>query len=327
MLIPMGTGDPGSLSAIDTTSLAEERITEELRKEDDRGVEQRKEMVDLKEREADEAREKAAVRREAAEEQEKKAAGEKKAVEEEKRQIAQERQNPEADQEELDRRERQNQEREEAAEKQESEAVRQREEAQEQEEFAEKKAEEAQKERESIAEDQQALIGNKGTVPELPAAGAFGALILNPNSPLGRMVKINLNDWRELKSSALNTVNTRTIILMGGKIIAIAGENRGNGAIRLVEIDGDSLELVKQGDEDISPQSLLWVNGADLYAVSSTGGNLYLSRFTAGLAAEARSSVTVHPYAAVTFQEGVVITQRADGSPLVLDQKSLAEKR
>jgi hypothetical protein len=61
--------------------------------------------------------------------------------------------------------------------------------------------------------------------------------------------------------------------------------------------------------------------------VSSAGGNLYLSRFNTGLAEEARSSVTVHPYAALTFQEGILMTQRADGSPLALDQKSLAEKR
>jgi hypothetical protein len=327
MLIPMGIGGPGSLSAIDTSSLADDRITEELRKEDDRGVEQRKEMVDLKEREADQAKEKAAVQREAAQEQEKKAVQERKALEEERQQIAQERKKPEANQEDLDKREEQTQRREEEAEKQETAAAQRREEAQKQEDFAEKKTEEAQKERERIAEDQQALIENKATVPEGPATVAFGALILNPNSPLGRLIKINLNDGQELKRSALNTINTRTITLTGGRIIAIAGENRGNGAIRLVEINGDSLEMAKQGDEDIAPQSLLWVNGADLYAVSSTGGNLYLARFNTGLVQEARSSVTVHPLAALTFQEGIIMTQRADGSSLVLDQKSLEEKR
>jgi hypothetical protein len=327
MMIPIGIGGSGSLSAIDTTSLADDRITEELRKEDDRGVEQRKEMVDLKEREADEAREQAAVRREAAGEQERKAAEERRAVEEERRQIAQERRNPEAGREDLNRREQQNQERERAAERGETEAARQRQEAQKQEEFADKKAEEAQKERESIAEDQQALIANRANVPEAPAAGAFGAIILSPDSPLGRLVKVNLNDGREMKRSTLNTINTRTIILTGGRIIAIAGENRGNGAIRLIEINGDSLEMVKQGDDDIAPQSLLWVNGADLYAVSSAGGSLYLARFNTGLGLEARSLVTVHPFAAVTFQEGILMTQRADGSPLILDQKSLAEKR
>jgi hypothetical protein len=328
MMIPIGIGGSGSLSAIDTTSLGDDRITEELRKEDDRGVEQRKEMVGLKEREADEAREQAAVRREAAGEQERRAAEERRAVAEERQQIAQERRNPDASREDLDRREQQNREREQGAAREETEAAQQRQEARKQEEFAEKKAEEAQKERESIAEDQQALIENRARVPEAPpAAGAFGALILNPGSPLGRIVKVNLNDGREMKRSTLNTINTRTIVLTGGRIIAIAGENRGNGAIRLIEINGDSLEMVKQGDDDIAPQSLLWVNGADLYAVSSAGGGLYLARFNTGLVLEARSQVTVHPFAAVTFQEGILMTQRADGSPLILDQKSLAEKR
>jgi hypothetical protein len=152
-------------------------------------------------------------------------------------------------------------------------------------------------------------------------------MLLNQNSSLGRVVKLNAANGAELKRSPLNTINARTIVLTGGKIRAVAGENRGNGAIRLIEINSDTLEMAKQGDDDIAPQSLLWVNGSDLYAISTTGGNLYLARFDTNLALQAKSSVTVHPNAALTFNGDALLTQRTDGSALLLNPRDLTEKR
>ena len=109
--------------------------------------------------------------------------------------------------------------------------------------------------------------------------------------------------------------------------MAIAGENRGNGAIRLVEINRSTLEMLKQGDDDISPQSLLWTNGQDIFAVTNTAGNLYLARFNTDLVLQSRSSITVHPFASVLFSDGFIVTQRADGSAVLLNESDLSEKR
>jgi outer membrane protein assembly factor BamB len=144
---------------------------------------------------------------------------------------------------------------------------------------------------------------------------------------LGRVVVLNPGNGQELRHSPLTTVNARALTVAGGKIIAIAGENRGNGAIRLIEINRDTLEMVKQGDDDIAPQSLLWVNGNDLYAISASGDNLYLSRFNTDLERQARSVVTVHPYAGVIFSDGSIITQRSDGSAVLLNPADLSEKK
>jgi ABC-type uncharacterized transport system ATPase subunit len=168
---------------------------------------------------------------------------------------------------------------------------------------------------------------NQENIEQRPVEGILGASILSPNGSLGRVVKLNPDTGQEVKRSSLNTVNARTLTLSEGKIIAIAGENRGNGAVRLVEINKDTLEMVKQGEDDISPQSLLWTDGSSLYAIASSGGNLYLARFNTGLVREARSSITVHPYGGIAFSDGYIITQRSDGSAVLLNSGDLSEKR
>jgi hypothetical protein len=340
MLIPLGLGSAGPLNSVDSSSISDSKVTEQLRQEPDRGVETRQDMVELKERQSEEAGQQAAVQREAIREEEEKIAQERdetarqrEEARQEQEQIAQERQQPGADQEQLDRRE-------EAARQQEREADEKdqqldqreetletrREEAEQTQEFADQKAEEARQDREEIARDQQAMI-NQENIEPAPVAGILGASILSPGGSLGRVVRLDPANGQEVKRSPLNTVNVRTLTLADGRIIAIAGENRGNGAIRLVEINGDTLEMVKQGEDDISPQSLLWTDGNGIYAIASSGGNLYLARFNTDLVLQARSSITVHTYGGVTFSGGYIITQRSDGSAVLLNPSDLSEKR
>jgi hypothetical protein len=333
MLIPLGSGRGGPLSTIDTSSLTDDRVTEELRKEDDRAVDQRRDMVDLKEREAEQAEQKATVQREAIREEEQRIAREKAEVNKEQNEIARERQENRQDtQKTAEERQRQDQEldrREEAADRKaadldgrEDELARQRQETRETEEFAERKNAEAQREREDIAKDQQEIIAGEERAPR---SGVLGASIESPDTSLGRLIKYNPAGWLELGRSPLATINVRTLSFLGDRIVAVAGENRGNGAIRLVEISRDTLEMTKQGDDDIHPGSLLWINGNSLYAITVFGGQFYLGRFNDQFVKQAQSLVTVHPHATVLFQENSLLTQRSDGSPAILNPLDLTE--
>ncbi|MDR2134755.1 MAG: hypothetical protein LBP27_06570, partial [Treponema sp.] len=71
--------------------------------------------------------------------------------------------------------------------------------------------------------------------------------------------------------------------------------------------------------------SLLWVNGGDLYAITNNLGTgvLNLGRFDSGLTLQARSETEVHPHASVTFQNGKVLTQDRDGKPVILNPADL----
>jgi multidrug efflux pump subunit AcrA (membrane-fusion protein) len=344
MVIPLGSGIPGSLSAVDTTSLGDGRVVEELRKDDDRGVDQRQDLVDLKEREADEAEQRAAEQREAIAGEEQRIAEERADAAAERDRIEQERQQNQEDAAagSITAEEAQQKEDELAAEEaavdakedklaaQEEALDERREEARRDEEFAEQKNAEAQEERANIARDQQELIGEEQNPQSAAAAapqGLLGGTIEGQDNFLGRVVRIVPATGQELARSPLNTVNSRTLSVVDGKLIAVAGEARGNGAIRLIELDRNTLEMVYQGDDDIHPNSLLWINGSDIYAITLYNGGLYLARFNSQLARSARSTIAVHPYASAFFQDGMVFTQRADGSALILNAGDLTEVR
>jgi hypothetical protein len=308
-----------------------------MRREDDQGVPQRQDMVDLKEREADQAEQRAQTEREAIRQEETQVVQERQEVAQERQDIAQERQQTQDDldagritpqeaqraQEALDRREATAQQREEALDQREEDIAQRREEVARVEEFAEQKADEAQQDRQDIASDQQTSI--------VEEEGGFYGVTIEKIDPaiMGRIVRFSPTTGREIRRSPLNTIHSRTVTVIGGRIIAIAGENVGSGAVRLVEINPTSLEMARQGDDDIRTGSLLWGNGNDLYAitVNLADNKCYLSRFDTNLISRAKSAVAVHPQASVSIQQGRLLTQREDGSVLMLNPADLTEMR
>jgi len=319
MLIPLG---PGGLSAIDTTTITDKRVVEELRKEDDRGVPQRQGMVDLKEREAEQAEKRAQDERQAIRQEENKNA-------QERQDIAQERQKTQEDQEagkitqnQAQQKQDELNKREQAADEKDKELDRRRDEAQKLENLAEKKTEEAKQERQDIAKDQQTAI------VEQTGEGIIGIMILRETPTImGKLVRISMTG-NELKRSVIDSVHVRTLTIVGGKILAIAGENKGNGAVRIIEINQNSLEMAKQGDDDILTGSLLWINASDLYAITVDLKTkyCYMGRFDANLEMKAKSAVRVHPNASLTIQQGRLLTQDENGNAIILDPSDLTKR-
>jgi flagellar biosynthesis GTPase FlhF len=322
ILIPLNTG---GLSSIDTSAISDSRVIERMRTEDDRGVPQRQDMVDLKEREAAQAEREAAARREAAEAQEAEAARERQRLEED-RELGTTTDEEAAEREAaLSRRESDAEKKSNELDQRESDAASQREEAARQEQFAAQKQEEAMQDRESIARDQQVML-DLGP-PQASVQGVVSLVIERQNATFGRLVSIDPATGRELRRSSLDTVRVRTLTLINNKVLAIAGESRGNGAVRLIEINPNSLEMIKQGDNDLHPDSLIWVNNGDLYIITANSdGTFNMGRFNTDLILQARSKTSVHPNAMVSLQQGFILTQRADGKTVILNPKDLTEK-
>jgi hypothetical protein len=304
MVIPLGIG---GLSSVDTSALTEPKVIEEMRKEDDQGIPQRREMVNLMEREASKAEQQAKIQRES--------------IKEEERQLAQERQKVQEEQKQGLITKEEAKQAEEKIERKTEELEQKKEEVQKLEQVAEKKTEEAQTQRQEIAKDQQAAIAHD-------TSGVYG-VIIEKTTPvtMGRIVRLNPADGKEIKKSPLNLVHVRSVVIVGGRVLAIAGENKGQGAVRLVEINPSSLEMARQGNDDIKAGSLLWVNGNDLYAivVDLEKNKYYIGRFNTNLEIQAISSVTVHPESSVLVQQGALLTQREDGSALLLNPADLTE--
>jgi hypothetical protein len=333
MVIPLQTARDGSLSAVDTTSITSGEVIEELRKDDDRGVEQRQQMVELKEREADEAAQKAAIQREEVTRDEQKIAEERRKAEEERQKIAEERQQvpegstPEEEAERqaaLDEREEAVAGKEADTDELEKSVEEKKQEASENEELAERKTEEANAERAAISEDQREMIASANIPSQsADASGVLGLKLLERNSSIAAPVLVIPSSGEQLKTSALNTVRARSLIRANGRAFAVAGENGGDSVHRLVEIDAATLQTVKQGADEINTESLIWVNGSNLYAIVNADGQQYLARFNMDLAKQAQSPAPVHPFATVMFEGGRLLTQNAQGAVAALDAQTL----
>jgi hypothetical protein len=313
MLIPMG------IMGVDTSTISDERVIEEMRKEDDQGVPSRQDMTELKEREAEQAQQQAEREREQIKEEERQIADERGQVEQERQQVQEDLEagritedEAQQAQEDLDRREDELAQREDALDER-------RDDAQRLEDFADQRIDEAQRDREEIARDQQS------TIAAPPPDGILGITIESTNPSKGRLIRFNPTTGQVMRRSPLNTVHVRTVTFIGGKILAIAGENVGQGAVRLIEITQDTLVMAKQGNDDIKSGSLIWVNGNDLYAITNESGSndCYLGRFNTDLILQAKSVEKVHPDCAVTIQQGRLLTQSEDGSALILDPSNL----
>jgi len=166
-----------------------------------------------------------------------------------------------------------------------------------------------------------------GIPPQGSVQGIICLLLEKPDATSGRLVSLDPATGKELKRSALNTVYVRTLTIIDNKVLAIAGENKGNSAVRLIEIDPRSLEMVNQGNDDLHPGSLIWVNDKDLYAITANrDGTFNLARFNTDMTLQAKSKITIHPNAMVSMQQGLILTQRTNGSPALLNPRDLTEK-
>ncbi|MDR3325162.1 MAG: hypothetical protein LBS82_04160 [Spirochaetaceae bacterium] len=339
MLIPLTTAVPGLQSAVDTSSIGDGRVVEELRKDEGRGVEDRRAMVDFKEKEAEEAGK-------AADEQKKANAAEQAGIQQEEQRINAEKERVAAGQAAVEQQKREAEGPEEKAAvaekeaelaesarqtRQDEEALAERKEALEEgrqkeaalEAFSERKGEEAQAERASIAADQSEAITGRApaATPAAAPAGVIGVRLAEA-SPRGVVVRVDPASGGVLRTSSITQVLARSYMVVGGRHFALAGA--GNAA-RLVEIDPQTLETVNVGEDEMNGDTLLWASGNNLYAIVARAGKNYLALFDAKLQMQAQSARELHPWASVVFQVDRIVTQGADGTVVLLKAADLTE--
>jgi len=65
-----------------------------------------------------------------------------------------------------------------------------------------------------------------------------------------------------------------------------------------------------------------------LYAITANrDGTFNLARFNTDMTLQAKSKITIHPNAMVSMQQGLILTQRTNGSPALLNPRDLTEKQ
>ena len=344
IVIPLYDVKNGGLSTVDTSVISDSSVVKSMKEDDDKNVESRKEMVDIKEREADEASAKAQEAQKKAVTEQKKLDEEKKKTEEskkeaeeakktaeEKQKIADENPDDKEAQKEAEEAQKEAQEKEEAAQEQQEKQEEQqaktdeaKQEAKEQQARADKKETEAQNERKEIAKDQ-AEVQKKEAAQALMTT-EFGIILSDEANMLSRLVKFNIENGEVVKNSPVAQIRNRTIYKEGNNFIAIAGENSGNGSVKLVTISPDSLEISAESDNQIAEDSVLVQEGKEYYCVTEENGSFYLAKFGADLSLKLKSQIQVKSGTPVTITDSGIVVTDSNGRLRLLDKKDLSVK-
>lgn len=345
IVIPLHDPDREGLSIIDTTLITDDAVIDSMREEDERGVDERKNMVDFKEREADEAYE-------IAQEAQKEAVAAQKAADEaaevskaadeallkaekeaeEAHKVAEE--NPEdegAFREALEKDIALKKAAEEAAAAQKAEeaavelARQKSEEAAEEQQFSDKKRTETLSERSSIAADQQKNLDEQRAAQNVTTV--WGQKLLDSKNGFSSIVYVDADSGAVVRESPVTLIRNRTVIQLGNVFAAIAGKTGAkNSAIKLVLIDADSMEICAQTVEDAAENASLIYQDGFLWTVIVQDKDFYLAKYSEDLRLAARSSEPVSEATPITISASGVIVTAKDGSVLLLGKDNLQKK-
>ncbi len=327
----------GTVSTIDTTALTDKAIVDKIKEDKTTAIDNRKDMLDLKQREtdaaqtrADTAQKDAAAARDATTlKQEQLAAAQKEAQAAQTAADAQK--TPEAQKAAEDKKAVVEQKKAEIAATQD--AIAKKEEvAKADQTLADTKQKEVIVEQKEIATDVQKDLNAKTAetkkVTDAALASAipgYGLKVIDTGNLLSQLVLVNLNDGSVLKTSTLNTIRGRTLYDTGAGLLAIAGKKGGNSAIKLVLIDSKTLEITTQGSDTIAESSVLVQNANDFYAVIEISGKYVVGRFDKNLDAKAKSSLQVQSYTPITVTAKGILVQDSSGNIKLLRASDLTE--
>ena len=342
IIIPLYDVKDGGLSTVDTSVISDSSVVKSMKEDDDKNVESRKEMVDIKEREADAASEKAKEAQKQAvseqkklDEEKKKTAEVKKEAEkaekkaEEKQKVAEENPSDKKAQQEAKEAKEEAEEKKEAVKEQEKKEEEQqakteeaKQEAKEQQARADKKETEAQTERKEIAKDQQEV--QKKEAEKALAATEFGIILSDEAKMLSRLVKFNIENGEIVQNSPVSVIRNRTVYKGADGFIAIAGENAKNGAVKLVTISEDTLEIISESENTIAPDSVLVKDGSDFYCIVDEKGKYYAAKFGEDLSLKLKSELQVKAGTPITVTANGLVVTDSSGKLRLLDKKDLS---
>ncbi len=357
IVIPLLSPVDGGLSTIDTTVISSKEVIDNLRSGDDRGVEDRKNLVNLKEREADEAfteAKQAQIESVKAAEEAREAEAE---AEDHKQALIQAREaermafaeadaaqrtadaypdDPAAQEYAADAKaaalksaentaavETQYESAKEKAESAKELSATKSQEAAEAQQFADRKNAETKSERIAIASDQQKNIQDAAEARKIETS--YG-LLYNEKTDSSTMIVINAATGKTLKESPVTDIRGTNIFPIEEGFIAIAGRNdRKNQAVKLVIIDTESMEIIAQSVESLSSDSALICYQGLYYGVIVDGKKCFIGCWSENLRLQAKSKTEVIEKAPLIITDKGVTVTTVEGKGALLKIDTLEE--
>ena len=320
----------GGLSTIDTSVISDDKVVESMQEDDDKGVDARKELVDIKEREADEATEKAQTAQKKATEEKKKLEEEKKELEEKKEAYekaadkAKENPDDQLAQKQAEDFKNALKEQEEVVKKQEEATKDAQEEAAEQQSLADKKRNEAQEDRKEIAQDQKEVIAEEARNAAVVNT-AYGLKLSEEKDMLSTLVKMDADTGRIIKESPVTVIRNRIVYPEGQNFVAIAGKTGGNATVKLVTLDGTNMEIIGESAQTIAEDSAIVTHNGFYYAVIVDGNNYILGKFKPDLTLACSSKLNVNASTPIMVTDKGVVVTSSKGNLVLLKADDLSQ--
>ncbi|MCR4580449.1 MAG: hypothetical protein K5681_08885 [Treponema sp.] len=357
IIIPVYDAANGGLSSVDTSVISDSKVVNSMKEDDDRNVESRKNMVDIKERESDTASENAKNAQKEAVAEQKTADAEKKNAESAQKEADQAQKDADQAQQKADEAQQKADENpddkdaQSEAEKAQAEADaaakkadeaqaeadeaqqkadeaqeradQAKDEAQEKQALADKKQSEAQSERKEIAKDQQEIQKIEAEQADMPTD--YGIVLFDEKEMLSRLVRYNSETGEVLKNSPVTSLRGRFVYKAGDNYIAIAGENSKNGAIKLVLISPETMEITSESDKTVAAESVLVEDASEYYCVIDQDGSYYIGKFGQDLSFKVMSQITVKAATPITLGSTTISVTDASGALKILDKSDLSD--
>ena len=311
-----------SSPVVDTGSISDEQVIEEMRKEEDMGIDSRQGMVELREDEID--RDQAKLDEQRADIQSRE-----EAVDEELNALSAKEQSGEG----LTPVEEENK----AALEEEKVAIEEEKAAVEEEQSnIDQRTEEVLEMRDDISEDKNKQLSEQASESQseevfssAPQITPVWFLLIDEEKdgiPFGRVVMYNLDDGKRMAVSTVTSVRGRTIAQLPESLLIIAGKDGGNGKVHLMLLDQNTLETTKEGSNEVFPGSLITVKDSDIYLVTMENGEWRLGKFNSSLVRTAVSDIAVEPWTSISFKGSSLFVQADSGEILRLSASTLKEE-
>ncbi|MBN2551586.1 MAG: hypothetical protein JXB06_02400 [Spirochaetales bacterium] len=311
MLIPLtAEAGKGVLGSLSTTELTEEQVIEEMRRQEDMGLEDRKDMVELKEREVEEKMDQLEEEKAGLEEAEEQLAESREELEEAR--TPQERERLEEEVAEGER------------------EVREREAA-----VAETEAQIAAKE-EEIAGEREQIISDERAQDQRPRRPEEGVFVFadqlyylkvrprdSDGSITGTLSILDPVAAEVQATSPVSHIRGRAFHFFKSSILVVGHESNAASPARLMLLDPLTLKETARSWEAIYPESYLLLQASSIYAVFDSGGEYRLGRFDEALQLISRSEETVDRDSAFFLFGDKVYINSATRDILALDREDL----
>ena len=311
---------PGSeLSGIDTSTISSEEVVSVMQEEEDKRIEERKDMVEIREEENRQVEEVLKEDKQTLDERDSALTEQIQELEEQKAPL-----NPREEEklEEL---------------KKEQETVQEeKQELEEKQEELEKNTEEVLDMRDEIASDENEIISEgdpevekKESVFVSPAEESAVPLFFFSQTgkeegySYGTISLYDLTSGKKEKESTVTTIYGRSNREFSGGFLAIAKDRRTDMVVPMI-IDRENLAISLKGEEEVFPGTQVAVDKSNqVYMVYRDGSSWRLGRFDKELKLTGASSGNVEPMTDIMFYNGKLYVQSPSGTVLELNSNTL----